>query len=95
MSTSHLKKTEETEVKNENVKFKPRTNKMKQLMKLLGIELGDFVEVNGVLLVCNDKYDLIYVNGGYSSNVPNLVLGMVSGKHKYKVCKVTDVTVYQ
>lgn len=58
---------------------------MKDIMDGLGINVGDIVVVTNYHLTCNEKYELVDVANGYSSTIPNLILGMVSGKYGYKV----------
>ena len=60
---------------------------MEQLMEGLGIEETDIVLVAGNALLCNEKFDLVKVDGSYSPAIPNYILGMVSGKYGYEVYK--------
>lgn len=64
---------------------KIKTIDMKKLINGLGINKGDIVVVDNVCLICNDKYDLVRVDNSYSSAIPNIIVGMVSGKHSYKI----------
>lgn len=67
---------------------------MKIIMEGLGIDVGDIVcissscEKDFTALKCNEKYDLVSVDGDYSSRIPNYILGMVSGKYDYSVYKL-------
>ena len=67
------------------VKLSAKNITMKQVMKGLGIEVDDIVCVNSNWLRCNEKYDLVKLDGGYNAAIPNWILGMVSGKYHYKV----------
>jgi len=58
---------------------------MKDIMDGLHINVGDIVHVNNNWLKCNEKYDLITIEGKYNPAIPNFILGMVSGKYHYKV----------
>ena len=62
---------------------------MQDIMRSLGIEVGDIVcvKANGCknYLICNDKYDLIQLSGSYDGKIPNVILGMISGKYDYTV----------
>lgn len=68
---------------------------MRELMSGLHIYEGDIVVVNGTVLICNDKYDLVTLENKYSSTIPNLIIGMVSGKYSYKVYSVKSVLEYE
>jgi hypothetical protein len=63
---------------------------METLMQGLGIKENDIVVIGNETLVCNGKFDLVKVSGNYAQNIPNLILGMVSGKYNYKIYKVTE-----
>lgn len=63
---------------------------METIMQGLGIKENDIVVVSGNTLICNSKFDLIKTDGNYAQNIPNLILGMVSGKYNYKIYKVTE-----
>lgn len=75
---------------------KNQTNKVKKismqdLMTGLGINKGNIVVVKDETLICNDKFDLVRLaksGGGYSSAIPNLILGMVSNKYPYTVYQI-------
>lgn len=80
------KKTTEKEIKKID---------MKDIMDGLGIEVDDIVCVRAVgvrhYLKCNSKYDLVKIcdkGDKYDEKVPNLILGMVSGKHSYDVYSI-------
>ena len=60
---------------------------IEKLMEGLGIEEADIVLVAGNALLCNEKFDLVKVDGTYSPAIPNYILGMVSGKYGYEVYK--------
>lgn len=60
---------------------------MEQIMEGLGIEETDIVLVAGNVLLCNEKFDLVKIDGTYNSAIPNFILGMVSGKYGYEVYK--------
>ncbi len=64
---------------------KIKTINMKKLINGLGINKGDIVVVDNICLVCNDKYDLVRIDNSYNSAIPNIIVGMVSGKHSYKI----------
>lgn len=65
---------------------------MKDIMYGLGIEVSDIVCVHSLgakhFLKCNDKYDLVKMDGKYDKEIPNLILGMVSGKCSYDVYSI-------
>lgn len=65
---------------------------MKDIMDGLGIEVEDIVCVHTLkekhFLKCNEKYDLVKISGGYDKEIPNLILGMVSGKTSYDVYSI-------
>ncbi len=70
--------------------MKVKTIDMQKLMEGLGIKQGDIVCVGNYIsgtryLLCNDKFDLTTIDGNYDSRIPNLIVGMVSGKHSYKI----------
>lgn len=65
-----------------------KTIDMEKLINGLGINKGDIVVVNGNCLLCNDKFDLVHIDGQYNTAIPNLIVGMVSGKYGYKVYKL-------
>ena len=70
---------------------KEKTITMKEIMLGLGIDFGDIVKVKSKVLACAGNYDLIDLNDSrYSSEIPNLILGMVSGKHDYIVYKIKE-----
>lgn len=72
-----------------------KTIDMHLLMLGLGIEVGDIVKVQSKVLICADNYDLInFCDSRYSAEIPNLILGMVSGKCPYVVYKVKNVEKY-
>lgn len=58
---------------------------MKGIMDGLGIRVGDIVRVNESHVMCNEKYDLVTLDNKYSTTIPGLILGMVSGKYDYEV----------
>lgn len=62
-----------------------KTISMQTIMEGLGIRVNDMVLVNRQVLICNDKYDLVKPDQSYCNTIPNLILGMVSGKYDYKV----------
>lgn len=65
---------------------------MDLLMLGLKIEKGDIVVVNNVSLIRSENGDLVnFPRMNYSADVPNLILGMVSGKYTYKIYKVTNI----
>ena len=65
---------------------------MDLLMLGLKIEKGDIVVVNNVSLIRSENGDLVnFPRMNYSGDVPNLILGMVSGKYTYKIYKVTNI----
>lgn len=68
-----------------------KTITMEKLMKGLGIAKNDIVLVDKQALRCNEKFDLVKVDGTYSSTIPNLIVGMVSGKFDYCVYKLESV----
>ena len=74
-----------------------KTITMQNIMKGLNINIGDIVVVNKQALICNDKYDLVKPDGSYCSTIPNLILGMVSGKYDYQtyiskgIMETTDI----
>ena len=71
-----------------------KTISMQTIMEGLGIRVNDMVLVNRQVLICNDKYDLVKPDQSYCSTIPNLILGMISGKHDYKIyIPKEDVTV--
>ena len=65
-----------------------KTINMKELVKGLALEIGDIILVDGYILTINEIYDFVDLEGRYNSNVPNVILGMVSGKHSYKIYKL-------
>ena len=68
---------------------------MEDIIKGLGIEVGDIVKTGENVLICNDKYDLVYLaTNRYSADIPNFILGMVSGKRDYSVFKVSSFIEY-
>ena len=68
---------------------------MNLLMLGLKISEGDLVVVDQTILYCNNKCDLVnYPSLKYSSTIPNLILGMISGKYKYKVIKISEIKEY-
>lgn len=67
--------------------YMEKTITMKDIMNGLGIDKDDIVVVQNQALKCNDLYDLVKVDGTYSATIPNLILGMVSGKHQYTIYK--------
>ena len=68
---------------------------MEDIVKGLGIEVADIVRVDDYVLVCKENYDLVrLVDGRYCSEIPNLILGMVSGKRAYSVFKVSSLCEY-
>lgn len=68
---------------------------MDLLMLGLKISEGDLVVVDQTILYCNNQCDLVtYPSLKYSGTVPNLILGMVSGKYKYKVIKISEIKEY-
>ena len=75
---------------------KIKTIDMKKLINGLGINKGDIVVVDNICLICNDKYDLVRIDNSYNSAIPNIIVGMVSGKHSYKIyqmqCEVLSET---
>ena len=72
-----------------------RTSTMEKTIKGLGIDVGDIVKVGSAILVCNENYELVgFLDGKYSSNYPNLILGMVSGENEYVVFKVAEKVIY-
>jgi translation initiation factor IF-1 len=72
-----------------------KTIDMNLLMSGLKISEGDLVVVDQTILYCNNKCDLVsYPSLKYSSSVPNLILGMISGKYKYKVIKISEIKEY-
>ena len=72
-----------------------KTIDMHLLMLGLGIEAGDIVKVQSKVLICADNYDLInFCDSRYSAEIPNHILGMVSGKYPYVVYKVKNVEKY-
>lgn len=83
-----VKKKETKKTSNDGIK---KIN-MKDIMKGLGIEVGDIVCVYPFglkrFLKCNDKYDLVKIDGNYDKEIPNLILGMVSGKTSYDVYSI-------
>lgn len=65
---------------------------MDLLMLGLKIEKGDIVVVGNVSLIRTENGDLVnFPRMNYSADVPNLIIGMVSGKHTYKIYKVTNI----
>ena len=69
-----------------------KTINMDLLMLGLKISEGDLVVIDQTILYCNNKSDLVsYPSLKYSSSVPNLILGMISGKYKYKVIKISEI----
>lgn len=82
-------------MKTTKLQIEARTSTMEKTIKGLGVEIGDIVRVGQAILICTEKYDLVdFASGKYSSNVPNLILGMVSGKNEYTVFKVSEMVVY-
>ena len=75
--------------KKESKEVKETMNKhisMKEIVIGLLLDIGDIVVVNGETLIVNDLYEFVRLyDGCYSSDIPNLVLGMVSGKYTYTV----------
>lgn len=65
--------------------MKTKTIDMQKLMEGLNIKTGDIVCVNGQYLICNKDFDLIKLDGCYNAAIPNLIVGMVSGKYDYSV----------
>ena len=69
---------------------------LKEIMIGLGIEMGDIVKVKSKVLACAGNYDLIDLNDSrYSSEIPNLILSMVSGKCDYTVYKIKEAIQYK
>lgn len=66
---------------------------MQDIMEGLGIKVDDMVLVNKQVLICNDEYDLVKPDGLYCGRIPNLILGMVSGKYDYKIYVLKDDTI--
>ena len=76
-------------IKKKTKKIEETINKnisMKELVTGLLLDVGDIVVVNREVLLVNDLYEFVRLgNRQYSSDIPNLVLGMVSGKYTYTV----------
>lgn len=74
--------------------MKEKTIDMQKIMEGLGIAVGDIVLVNDYCLLCNEKFDLVNYSGCYNSSIPNIILGMVSGKYSYKIytlsCEIVE-----
>ena len=66
-----------------------RTIKMSDIIKDLGIDVGDIVRVNvnGIAhyLECTKEYELVNLLACYEDSVPHLILGMINGKYPYAV----------
>lgn len=95
MGPTKKSEVEKKETKKETKKSSENRIKkidMKDIMKGLGIEVSDIVCVHSLgakhFLKCNDKYDLVKISGGYDKEIPNLILGMVSGKCSYDVYSI-------
>lgn len=58
---------------------------MKDIMDGLGIGIGDIVRVNESHVMCNERHELVTLDCKYSTTIPGLILGMVSGKYGYEV----------
>lgn len=83
-------------MKTTEVNINERKITMVDIMKGLGIEIGDIVKVGSAILICNQFYDLVnFYDGKYSVNYPNLILGMVSGKQEYTVHKCSEMVVHK
>lgn len=79
----------------ENIKMREKNITMEDIVKGLGIEVADIVRVDNYVLVCKENYDLVRLaDGRYCSEIPNLILGMVSGKRAYSVFKVSSLCEY-
>ena len=75
---------------------KEKTIDMRLVMLGLGIEVGDIVKVQSKVLICEENYDLInFCDRKYSAEIPNHILGMVSGKYPYVVYKVKNIEKYE
>ena len=76
-------------IKKKSKKVEETINKhisMKEIVKGLLLDIGDISVVNREVLIVNDLYEFVRLgNRQYSSYIPNLVLGMVSGKYTYTV----------
>lgn len=66
-----------------------RTIKMSDIIKDLGIDVGDIVCVNvkGTkhYLECTKEYELVNLLACYEDSVPHLILGMINCKYAYAV----------
>ena len=90
-NTTHYFEWDQVEEINEPLRAKIT---MTDIMRSLGIEQEDIVRVsaNGVkyCLRLNDESDLVHIDGRYDGKIPNIILGMVSGKHDYVVYSVKE-----
>ena len=76
-------------IKKKTKEVKQTMNKhisMKEIVIGLLLDIGDIVVVNGEVLIVNELYEFVRLyDRRYSSDIPNLVLGMVSGKYTYTI----------